>query len=114
MMRTAAVLGFAMVALAVCKVGPDYQRPTAPVPEAYKGLPGWKINTPSDASDKGEWWSVYNDPVLDQLERQVEVSNQTLKEFKATYREAQATLASAYFQLRSSDALQALLDDAVS
>ena len=47
------------------------------MPVAYKELPGWKISAPSDAIDKGAWWSVYNDPVLDRLEREVDVSNQT-------------------------------------
>ena len=45
---------------------------------------------PSDAFDRGTWWAVYRDPTLDGLERRVDVSNQTLKEAEAGYRQAVA------------------------
>jgi len=83
-----------------CMVGPDYKKPDAPVSAAYKELlPGWKISTPSDALDKGAWWSIFNDPLLDHLEREVNVSNQTLKEFEASYRQAQDVVQEARGQL---------------
>ena len=44
-------------ALAACMVGPDYQRPDAPVPVAYKELQGWTTAQPQDAADRGAWWS---------------------------------------------------------
>jgi NodT family efflux transporter outer membrane factor (OMF) lipoprotein len=80
------------LALSGCMVGPDYVRPAAPVPVAFKEAPpaGWKLGTPMDAIDKGNWWSVYNDPELDRLEREVDISNQTLAQAVATYAEAQA------------------------
>ena len=76
-------------------VGPDYQRAEAPEPVAFKELAGWKISQPADAADKGAWWSVYHDPELDRLERMVEVSNQTVKQFEAQYRNAVALVAEA-------------------
>jgi len=76
--------------LAGCMVGPDYHRPPAPEPVTFKELPGWKLATPADAAPKGQWWLVFNDPVLNALEAQVAVSNQTLKEDEAAYRSAQA------------------------
>ncbi|HBK04980.1 MAG TPA: RND transporter [Acetobacteraceae bacterium] len=79
--------------LAGCTVGPDYKRPDAPAPPAFKELAGWKISQPADAADKGSWWSVYHDPELDRLERMVAVSNQTVKAFEAQYRNAQALVA---------------------
>src|SRR5664279_1625312 len=48
--------------LAGCMVGPDYKRPDAPTPMAFKELQGWKISQPADAVNKGDWWSVYHDP----------------------------------------------------
>jgi NodT family efflux transporter outer membrane factor (OMF) lipoprotein len=91
----------AAVALSACSVGPDYQRPAAPVPAAFKEAPpaGWKLGTPSDAIDKGAWWSVYNDPELDRLEREVDISNQTLAQAVAAYAEAQAIVQQARGQL---------------
>jgi NodT family efflux transporter outer membrane factor (OMF) lipoprotein len=81
--------------LAGCMVGPDYQRPDAPAPVAFKELAGWKISQPADTVDKGPWWSVYHDRELDQLERTVEVSNQTVQQFEANYRSAVALVAEA-------------------
>ncbi len=83
-----------LLPLTACMVGPDYHRPAAvgslaPFKEAP---PGWTAATPADASPKGEWWSIYHDPVLDQLERVVVVSNQTVKQYEAQYREAKATV----------------------
>jgi NodT family efflux transporter outer membrane factor (OMF) lipoprotein len=92
-------LATALVAiLAGCTAGPDYRRPSAPVPAAYKeaaAQSGFKLGTPADAAERGAWWSVYRDPVLDRLERQVEVSNQTLKADLAAFRQAEALVAAA-------------------
>jgi NodT family efflux transporter outer membrane factor (OMF) lipoprotein len=76
--------------LSGCMVGPDYNRPDAPVPGVYKELAGWKQAAPNDEIDRGAWWSIYHDPELDQLERQVAVSNQNVKSFEAAYRAAAA------------------------
>jgi NodT family efflux transporter outer membrane factor (OMF) lipoprotein len=74
--------------LSGCAVGPNYHRPTAPVPTAFKENAGWKPATPGEIAANAPWWSIYNDPLLDALERQVEVSNQTLKADEAAYRSA--------------------------
>lgn len=81
--------------LTACTVGPDYKRPGAPAPVAFKELQGWKISQPADAAEKGDWWSVYHDPELDRLERMVEVSNQTIRVSEADYRNAVALVAEA-------------------
>ena len=94
----AAVAGAA--GLSACAVGPNYHRPSAPVPSAYKELPpGWKVGAPKDDRDRGDWWAIFNDPELDTLERQVNVSNQNVKEFEAEYRGALALLSEAEAQL---------------
>jgi NodT family efflux transporter outer membrane factor (OMF) lipoprotein len=82
-------------ALAACEVGPDYERPLAATPVSYKEIDGWKPGTPSDLVNRGPWWSIYDDPLLDQLERQVDISNQNLKAAEAAYREARAIVAEA-------------------
>jgi NodT family efflux transporter outer membrane factor (OMF) lipoprotein len=79
-------------ALAACTVGPDYVRPTVATPAAYKEVAGWKLGQPRDAADRGPWWAVYQDTVLDGLARQVEVSNQNLKASEAAYRAAVAAV----------------------
>jgi NodT family efflux transporter outer membrane factor (OMF) lipoprotein len=76
--------------LAGCMVGPDYQRPQTAVPTQYKELPGWTMAAPAADAPKGDWWSGFNDPLLDQLEPMVSVSNQTVR---ASYANYQAALA---------------------
>ena len=44
---------------------------------------------------RSDWWSVYNDPVLDELEKQIDISNQTLKASEAAWREARALVSQA-------------------
>jgi len=80
-------------ALAGCSVGPAYHRPDAPVPQRYTALDGWSPAAPADAAPKGEWWSVYNDPVLDGLERKVAISNQNVAAAEAVVRQTAATVA---------------------
>jgi NodT family efflux transporter outer membrane factor (OMF) lipoprotein len=77
-----------------CTVGPDYQRPTAAVPAGYKEA-GWQAARPADAIDRGPWWLVFHDNVLDGLERQIDISNQTLKSAEAAYRQAETIVAQA-------------------
>jgi NodT family efflux transporter outer membrane factor (OMF) lipoprotein len=76
--------------LAACEVGPDYERPSAPTPPAYKEIAGWKLSEPSEAGSGTRWWSIYHDTLLDQLEAQVDISNQTLKASEAAFRQASA------------------------
>ena len=77
-------------ALSGCVVGPNYQRPSAPMATAYKEAIGWSPAHPSDAADRQDWWTVFNDPVLNDLEQQVQVSNQNLKAAEAAFRQAEA------------------------
>ena len=82
--------------LAGCTVGPDYKRPaamphSAPPPVAFKEADGWKQAAPSDAISRQDWWKVFNDPVLNDLEAKVLVSNQNLAQSEAAYRQAIAT-----------------------
>jgi NodT family efflux transporter outer membrane factor (OMF) lipoprotein len=73
-----------------CEVGPDYIPPWTTVPTRYKELKGWKIVQPIDELDRGAWWSMFGDPVLDRLEPEVDVSNQNLAASEAAFREAVA------------------------
>jgi NodT family efflux transporter outer membrane factor (OMF) lipoprotein len=77
-------------ALSACEVGPNYHQPTAPTPGTYKEIQGWTAAQPSDAADRADWWTVFNDPVLNDLEQKVVVSNQTLAAAEAAYRQARA------------------------
>jgi NodT family efflux transporter outer membrane factor (OMF) lipoprotein len=96
-----------IVALAGCTVGPKYHQPAAlpqaPPPPAYKeatppaptaeakatgaaapsddGLTEWKPASPSDQMLRGKWWEIYNEPELNALEDQLNINNQTIKQY---------------------------------
>src|SRR5215472_6032929 len=89
----------AAAALAGCAVGPDYKPAPAPVPTHFKELKGWKLATPSDALDRGDWWQPYRDPKLAFLLRQVEVSNQNVAAQAAAYEQARALIRQAQANL---------------
>jgi len=77
-------------ALCACEVGPNYHTPTAPTPTAYKQIDGWTTAQPSDAADRADWWTVFNDPTLNDLEAKVAISNQNLAAAQAAYQQARA------------------------
>ncbi len=84
-----------LACLAACTVGPDYKKPDVTTPVSYKENKDWKPAEPQQAGSNQAWWSVYNDPVLDGLERQVSISNESLKASEAAYREAVALVGEA-------------------
>jgi len=89
--RTALLLAQALL-FAGCAVGPKYKTPTAPTPPAYKEMGDWKTAQPSDQNLGGNWWEIFHDPQLNDLEQQVNVTNQNLKAAAAQYQQARAVL----------------------
>ena len=85
----------ALLVLAACTVGPNYVRPTADTPAAFKEMEGWKKAQPRDQELRGKWWEAFNDPLLNDLEGQVSVSNQNLAQAAAQFRQARALVQSA-------------------
>jgi NodT family efflux transporter outer membrane factor (OMF) lipoprotein len=82
--------------LAACAVGPDYKRPAAEIPASYKeAAPGWKVAQPADQQDRGDWWTIYEDPQLNALEERLNTANQTVAQFAAAYRQARALVGEA-------------------
>jgi NodT family efflux transporter outer membrane factor (OMF) lipoprotein len=87
----ALVLPLSLFLLAGCAVGPRYSRPAATAPPTYKEEPpGWKTAQPSDQIPKGKWWEIFQDPQLNGLEEEINVSNQTLKAALAQFEQARA------------------------
>jgi NodT family efflux transporter outer membrane factor (OMF) lipoprotein len=92
MNTTRTLLAVSLVALTTsgCMVGPDYQRPQVAVPATWHELPGWTQAQPDAAGPKGDWWTAFDDPLLNELEPQVAVSNQTVRQSYANYQQAVA------------------------
>jgi NodT family efflux transporter outer membrane factor (OMF) lipoprotein len=68
------------------KVGPNYQMPDAPVAPNWIDASDKRVRTGSD--DLSKWWTVFNDPVLNDLIYDAYHQNLTLRE--AGYRVLQA------------------------
>jgi NodT family efflux transporter outer membrane factor (OMF) lipoprotein len=86
------LLAMAVLPFAGCAVGPKYHPPVVQAPPAYKEIGDWKPAQPNDQNLGGEWWKIFQDPQLDALELQVNVSNQNLKAAEAQFRQARAAL----------------------
>lgn len=88
-------------------VGPDYRPPTNSSPAVYKAeaLGSWKQGRPLDKLPKGNWWVVFGDEALNQLEEQSTRQNQNLKAAVARVSEARATARVARGELMPSLAL---------
>jgi NodT family efflux transporter outer membrane factor (OMF) lipoprotein len=82
-------------------VGPDYQRPRTVAAAQFSEPPpaGWAQAAPADAQPKGDWWKAFQDPLLDELEPQVAISNQTVRQSYANYLQAVAEVKVARSQL---------------
>jgi len=75
-------LAAAVILLTGCRtVGPTYNRPAAVTPTVWKEQPpeGWKNATPSDNIGKGNWWEIFGDAQVNDLEAQAMAANQNLK-----------------------------------
>ncbi|MDR6448323.1 NodT family efflux transporter outer membrane factor (OMF) lipoprotein [Paraburkholderia terricola] len=93
---TLAVAAALATLLAGCAVGPDYKRPAAEIPASYKeAAPGWKVAQPADQQDRGDWWTIYQDPQLNALEEKLNTANQTIAQYAAAYRQARALVGEA-------------------
>jgi len=75
-----------------CAVGPKYHPPVAQAPSSYKEIGDWKPAQPNDQNLGGEWWTIFQDPQLDELEKQINVGNQNLKAAEAQFQQARAVL----------------------
>lgn len=81
-----------LILLGACApVGPNYQRPDAAVPSAYENVGPWKVAEPGDLLSRGDWWTLFQDPVLDALERAAKDNNPSLAAYAARVDQARAS-----------------------
>src|SRR3989338_3968777 len=86
--------------LSSCTVGPDYVRPSTNIPTKFKEAQGksfieinaqqWKLAKPSDDVLRGQWWTVFNDPQLNDFENQLNHYNQSIANAIQTYEQSRA------------------------
>jgi NodT family efflux transporter outer membrane factor (OMF) lipoprotein len=90
-----ATVAMVLAILPACTVGPDYVKPKTDAPPAYKENENWKVAQPKDEANRGAWWEMFNDPQLNALEDQVNVSNQNLAVAEAQFRQARSLVQAA-------------------
>lgn len=88
-------LALCLAMLSACTLSPDYHRPQAPEPVAFKYAEGWTQANPSDALARGAWWELYGDAQLNGLVEQLNANNQTVAQYEAQYRQDQTLVRSA-------------------
>ena len=91
--------GLLMTLVAACSVGPTYKRPEVDTPAAFKEAPipaseagTWKSAQPSEVLERGQWWAIFGDATLNQLEDEALAANQDLKAAAARVAESRAGL----------------------
>jgi len=75
---------------ASAQVGPDYERPASTVPERFKNV-AWREARPSAHLSKGQWWTIFRDPKLNELQARATENNQELKAAIARFDQARTT-----------------------
>ncbi len=85
--RTAAVFGTAL-ALAGCALGPDYQRPATALPSDF----GAAAPVAASMAIPNDWWTLYNDPLLNDLVVGAVANNPNIRLAIARVDEARAAL----------------------
>jgi outer membrane protein, multidrug efflux system len=88
--RAALGLGGIITLLTGCSVGPDYVQPTVPEAASYKEAGAWKKAEPRDDISKGDWYKVFHDAKLNELEGEAQFSSQTLRAAIARVSESRA------------------------
>ena len=76
--------------ISACAVGPNYQKPVTQEVDTFKEAGDWIPAAPADTLDRGPWWELFADPVLNQLVARVEVSNQNVAVAVGAYAQARA------------------------
>jgi len=77
-----------VVGLSGCKVGPDYQQPTVAAPVAYQQAVTNSFTT--NVTHLQQWWTNFNDPLLESLITRASTNNLDLKIAAARIEEARA------------------------
>ncbi len=80
-----------LLSLTGCLAGPNYHRPDVPVAPAWKEQPPWRPASPKDNLPKGEWWTIFSDPELNQYESEAIQANPTIDVARNQLQQARAS-----------------------
>jgi NodT family efflux transporter outer membrane factor (OMF) lipoprotein len=83
------------LALGGCSLAPAYKPPATPAATPYHDVGPWIAAQPSDQLPRDQWWQLYGDAQLDQLQTRLLANNTDLAVALAHYTQAQAFSAEA-------------------
>ncbi|SNT43627.1 efflux transporter, outer membrane factor (OMF) lipoprotein, NodT family [Granulicella rosea] len=94
----AVTLTACMALLQGCNVGPRYTAPVTPAPPTFKEAAPqqssdgttWVPANPQDATLRGNWWELYQEPELNALEEKLNTSNQNIAQSFQNFMAARA------------------------
>ena len=89
---TLPVLALLVLTLSACAMVAPYEKPVQEVPLAFKEAPLWSAARIQADQVPDDWWKLFKDPALDQLQQELLQGNQNLKSSLAQYQAAQAAL----------------------
>lgn len=92
MTRTILIAATSALALSACTVGPRYVSPVPAAPSQTPFLEAGKSPAFSGEQPPGPWWSLFGDPLLDQLVTEALVANTDLRVAAANLAQARAVL----------------------
>ena len=78
----------ALILLSGCSMTPHIARPSIATPAHFAEAPGWQVASPADQGPRGDWWTLFQDPALNDLEGRVVKANQTVAQAVAAYDQA--------------------------
>jgi multidrug efflux system outer membrane protein len=98
--------------LAGCNLAPVYDPPHTLLPESYQGSGAFRVAQPEEAlSPRGDWWTLFGDDELNQLEEQLGRENPTLAAAAEVYTQARDLAAEAQSHFYPQIGAQALASD---
>lgn len=86
----AVVAGVAASLLGACTLAPAYKPPATEEVAQFKEAGDWLPAQPADAQQRGQWWEVFTDPKLNELEIQLNTANPDLQAAVARFVQARA------------------------
>ncbi|CAN7656973.1 efflux transporter outer membrane subunit [Paraburkholderia terricola] len=89
--RTPALAALLCFALVGCAVGPDFERPQTTTPAVFDRTQSAQASSKAIESEfSAQWWMLFNDPILDSLEKQLSDANLDVAAASARLRQSRA------------------------
>jgi NodT family efflux transporter outer membrane factor (OMF) lipoprotein len=89
--RALALAILASLVMTGCTVGPNFERPSTSTPEVFDRTQSAQApSRPAESAFGPEWWTLFNDPVLNSLEQQLADANLDVAAASARLRQSRA------------------------